>query len=224
MFVSSAPIRRITANITQTLYADSPVDSSLLSLYIHQNYTQFCQEPDECDGVIDWLSWVDSNGGDTWHQGNPHRFHLISLGTLHSLPAPVTRRNQKTYKPQFFDILRKGHEAEDGIRDVYDWLRKDEACLAGGWTRQNIALYSGAVLKARDQNGCGPSRVPRSHRLFSQLRFSERSSSLAEIGNETGVDEDIGFVDEHEGFGTEDRPDLTEAERGGWLEDDAIED
>ena len=47
------------------LYADSPIDSSLLSLYIHQNYTQYCNELDEVDGVVDWLSWVDSSGGDS---------------------------------------------------------------------------------------------------------------------------------------------------------------
>lgn len=49
---------------SKSLYTDSPVDSSLFSLYIHQNYTQFCNESEECDGVIDWLSWVDSSGGE----------------------------------------------------------------------------------------------------------------------------------------------------------------
>jgi hypothetical protein len=48
----------------KTLYADSPIDSSLFSLYVHQNYTQFCNEMEECEGVSQWLSWVDSSGGE----------------------------------------------------------------------------------------------------------------------------------------------------------------
>lgn len=48
----------------QMIYADSPIDSSLFSLYLHQNFTQFCTDVDECDGVADWLSWADSSGGE----------------------------------------------------------------------------------------------------------------------------------------------------------------
>lgn len=48
----------------QALYSDSPIETSLFSLYIQQNYTQFCEDVDQCDGVADWLSWVDCSGGD----------------------------------------------------------------------------------------------------------------------------------------------------------------
>lgn len=48
----------------QAIYADSPIDSSLFGLYIHQNYTQFCNDVNECEGIADWLSWVDSSGGE----------------------------------------------------------------------------------------------------------------------------------------------------------------
>lgn len=44
------------------LYADSPVDTSLLSLYVHQNYTQFCDDVDHCDALIANLSAVDTIG------------------------------------------------------------------------------------------------------------------------------------------------------------------
>ena len=47
------------------LYADSPIDASLLSLYIHQNYTQYCNELDECGAEAELLSWVDYSGGET---------------------------------------------------------------------------------------------------------------------------------------------------------------
>jgi cell cycle checkpoint protein len=48
----------------QTLYSDSPIDSSLFGLYIHQNYAQFCDGVEHCEGVSEWLSWVDWSGGE----------------------------------------------------------------------------------------------------------------------------------------------------------------
>ncbi|KAJ3527217.1 hypothetical protein NMY22_g9870 [Coprinellus aureogranulatus] len=56
--------RRASRVDVDGIYADSPIDSSLFSLYLHQNYTQFCNEVEEVDGVADWLSWVDSSGGE----------------------------------------------------------------------------------------------------------------------------------------------------------------
>ena len=47
------------------LYADTPIDASLLSLYIHQNYTQYCNTLDECEALMESLSWVDSSGGES---------------------------------------------------------------------------------------------------------------------------------------------------------------
>jgi cell cycle checkpoint protein len=44
--------------------ADPLIDSSLFSLYIYQNYTPFCTEVEECSGVAEWLTWVDSSGGE----------------------------------------------------------------------------------------------------------------------------------------------------------------
>jgi len=45
------------------LYTDSPVDASLFTLYIHQNYTQYCDEVDHCDGIAEALSLSDSGMG-----------------------------------------------------------------------------------------------------------------------------------------------------------------
>src|ERR1700722_14570793 len=63
----------VTHILTQTLYADSPIDSSLFGGYIHQNYTQFCDDIEHCDGVSEWLSWVDSNGGEVVRPFYLHR-------------------------------------------------------------------------------------------------------------------------------------------------------
>lgn len=41
------------------IYRDTPIDSSLLSLFVHQNYTLFCNEVDESDALSEWLSISD---------------------------------------------------------------------------------------------------------------------------------------------------------------------
>jgi len=128
---------------SKSLYTDSPIDSGLFSLYIHQNYTQFCNELEECDGVIDWLSWVDSSGGEMasvhrpiflildlwiqWYEASPHRFHLLTLGTLHSLPSPVPRRSQKIFKPDYFDYITKEKDTWDAVSDTHSWMRVDRS-------------------------------------------------------------------------------------------------
>lgn len=47
------------------LYTDSPIDASLLSLYVHQNYTQYCGDLAECAALADTLSWIDANGAES---------------------------------------------------------------------------------------------------------------------------------------------------------------
>ena len=57
-----------------------------------------------------------------WHQANPHCFHLLTMGTLHSLPSPVTRRSQKIFKPDFFRIREKELEARTGVEVTRRWI------------------------------------------------------------------------------------------------------
>ncbi|KAJ3520257.1 hypothetical protein NM688_g9188 [Phlebia brevispora] len=207
----------------EALYADSPIDASLLSLYIHQNYTQYCERLEECHGIMDWLSWVDSSGGESWLQANPHRFHLVTLGTMHSLPTPVPRRSQKPYKPEFFEALSKEREADDALRDVHHWLRHHEG-LGFGWTRQDIATDIGAVLRARDSADTLRMRPPSSHRLFSRLQFTRDASSSAEIADDQNIvqEDKMLFEENMPTAGAEAAQ--SDADRGGWLDSDDIED
>lgn len=46
------------------LYTDSSVDSSLMGLYVHQNYTQYCDEIEHAESVSEWLSLGDGGQGD----------------------------------------------------------------------------------------------------------------------------------------------------------------
>ncbi|PCH37104.1 Rad17-domain-containing protein [Wolfiporia cocos MD-104 SS10] len=217
--------RRASRVDLESLYADTPVDASLLSLYIHQNYTQYCDQLEECDAEADWLSYIDASGGETWRHANPHHFHLLSLSTLHSLPSPVTRRNQKPFKPAFFEALQHERQAEDGIRDVQEWLLKREEFLARSWSRQDIALELGAVLKARDAVGIQSYRAPKTHCLFSKLDFTQKGVGLEQLTEDADVpDDDVSGADDAAEFGTGASELLTKREGGGCLSDDDIED
>ncbi|KAG6820461.1 hypothetical protein H0H93_000215 [Arthromyces matolae] len=209
----------------RTLYADSPIDSSLFSLYIHQNYPQFCNDVEQCDGVADWLSWVDSSGGDAWYQANPHQFHLLTLGTIHSLPSPVTRRSQTITKPVFFECLQKEKDAWEGVRDARGWALGDgtgQNDVQSGWSHLQVATELGGVLNARDRVAKGESRPPTSHRLFSNLKFSMGTS----FGVAHTLDEkeaEMRRVDDDDSVGSRPARRVDEVD-GGWLEGDDIED
>ncbi|KAG8998506.1 Cell cycle checkpoint protein rad17 [Tulasnella sp. 427] len=204
--------RRLSKVDANVLYADSPVDTSLLSLYVHQNYTQFCDDVDECDALMGNLSAVDTVGeGEGWLPTQtllPHSFHMLTLGTLHALPSPVRRKGQKTFKPEFFEVLSKGKEAERSLEDVRCWF--------------------GAV-----RVGEAPT-LPPSYTSFSSLPWSTRSTSGAVIADE----DDNGEQEEAEGGDEEeDAKVLAEARvkaleaaekekeraRKGWLSDDDID-
>ncbi|KAI0353325.1 hypothetical protein OH77DRAFT_1483691 [Trametes cingulata] len=222
--------RRPSRVDVESLYADTPIDASLLSLYIHQNYTQYCSTLDECEALVDALSWVDASGGENWYQANPHQFHLVALGTLHALPSPVPRRNQKPFKPGFFEALRKQHEAEDGVRDVQMWLQQSGDVAVPGWSQTEVALSVGNVLRARDtytshSSTPSSSRAPPTHRLFSTLEFARDNVGIAELAEEGDVTLDAPEIErEVRPVKVPLRAGEEEDERlGGWLSDDDIE-
>ncbi|VDB96297.1 unnamed protein product [Peniophora sp. CBMAI 1063] len=199
------------------LYASTPIDASLFGLYVHQNYTAFCSELDQCDALVDNLSWLDSNGGDNWYEQNPYSFHLNALGTLHALPCPVPRTGQKFCKPAFFGSGKREHEAVAAVERVRTWLADGSPTAASPWTRTTVALELGAVLRAS-----GRLRPPKDHRLFSELVFSEGDEGAEEANErETGRDvddmgEDDRVVNRRDIWGDEEV-------QGTMLEDDDID-
>lgn len=88
---------------------------------------------------------------------------------MHSLPSPVSRRGQKPYKPEFFDNIKAARAAEDALTDVQGWLRdvglhRIRYLIVASflhqvdghqslWTRQQIALEMGSLLKSYDSPG-----------------------------------------------------------------------
>jgi hypothetical protein len=65
---------------------------------------------------------VNADSGDQWYDANPHSFHMLALGTLHSLPSPVQRTGQLVCKPEFFGALRREQAAGDALERTSSWL------------------------------------------------------------------------------------------------------
>lgn len=98
--------------------------------------------------------------GGQWHQAHPHRFHTLALGTLHALPSPVQRRGQKPYKPVFFENLRREREAEDGLRDVQEWLMRVGRSSVSGTDSSDFMWLP--FRMSRRAAACGASGIWRS--------------------------------------------------------------
>ncbi|KIY72588.1 Rad17-domain-containing protein [Cylindrobasidium torrendii FP15055 ss-10] len=227
--------RRTSRVDINDIYADSPIDSSLLGLYVHQNYPQFCNDVDELAALSENLSWVDASGGEQWYQANPYRFHILTAGTLHALPSPVERRHQKVFKPEFFGNLEKEKNAWSSVDDVRRWvstraLRDPNAWRVGGWSRNSIVTELGGILKARDATMAKASqgskdaneRAPRQHRDFSHLPFVLRSVGRVEQLGETEEDQQDGSMAWDGTIDVEDEA-AAAARVGGWLDSDEIE-
>jgi cell cycle checkpoint protein len=65
---------------------------------------------------------VNVDNGDQWYDANPHSFHVLALGTLHSLPSPVQRTGQPFHKPEFFGALRQEQAAGNALERTSSWL------------------------------------------------------------------------------------------------------
>ncbi|CAE6349052.1 unnamed protein product [Rhizoctonia solani] len=179
--------RRPSKVDVSTLHADSPVDSSLFSLYIQQNYTQFCNDIDECYGLADALSEADGGMGILDESLvistalSQHTFQHIARSALLALPSPVQRRSQVVRKPTWFAVRAKQREGEDAVEDAKRWLTEHggiDGLGCGYWDRKSTVLDAGGLL-----GKLGPRGVP-SSLLFSQLQWDISGSQQADTLDE----------------------------------------
>ncbi|KAE9389414.1 hypothetical protein BT96DRAFT_1003268 [Gymnopus androsaceus JB14] len=193
---------------------DSPIDSSLFSLYIHQNFTQFSTDVDECDGIADWLSWADSSGGEAAMVSNQaSHIGFISVPLEHYIPC---RRRchvsiKKCTNPIFFDNLKKEMEAWEGVRDVWSWIVDQgaengwESWDLGAWTPRAIATELGSVLRTRDATSLSAEKHAIERETDNGEPYSE-GAIVPEEQQEMGMWQD--------GNGSE--PVMSKPEAGGW--------
>lgn len=146
-------------------------------------------------------------------------------------------------------MLRKEKDAWDGVRDARSWVLSETmggkgegvaaavenagagmgaGWRAGGWSRNDVALELGGILKAVDLSRAGASSLvskpPPSHRMFSYLPFVYGKGGITTPAL-TAADVDGG---QREGEHEDDlryrvRGGDKEKEGNGWLENDDIE-
>ncbi|KAG8788697.1 Cell cycle checkpoint protein rad17, partial [Ceratobasidium sp. 428] len=168
------------------LHADSPVDASLFTLYVQQNYPQYCEDLDECWGLADALSEADGgmgvlDDGPTMSSALAHHaFQHVARSALISLPSPVPRKSQVMRKPAWFAARAKEREAESAVEDAKRWMNE----RAGGesWDRKSVVLDAGSVLNRFGTKG------PPGAQLFSAFRWDTTTGSGDALGEEEAVD------------------------------------
>ncbi|EJT99612.1 Rad17-domain-containing protein [Dacryopinax primogenitus] len=200
------------------LYADSPVDISLLSTYCHQNYPQFCTEMDEMEAGAEWISYSEAFSLDPEHfnpQLPEYAFHLLIRGMLMSLPSPVPRRNQKLLKSAFWEINRKERDAQESLRS---WSHHN---LEAAREHRSTEMLERAWLMRR-VGSVQPREVLELAYMpwMPPIRGGEVGQQLLE-GEVPDMEPDMPISQRHK-VEVDDGEDQ-EAENGHWLEDDDIE-
>jgi cell cycle checkpoint protein len=108
------------------------------------------------------------------------------------------------------------------------WKQNAAAKRVGGWSRTDVILELGGILKAREAVGghFPSSQAPAAHQLFSKMTFlrggdNMRLSQLDE--GDTGAAAHV--IDKGEGYDDDDECSRMKEERnGGWLVEDDIQD
>ncbi|KAF8748177.1 Rad17 cell cycle checkpoint protein [Rhizoctonia solani] len=208
------------------------LNSSLFSLYIQQNYTQFCDDIDECYGLADALSEADGAMGILDENLvissalSQHTFQHIARSALLALPSPVPRRSQVTRKPAWFAARAKEREAEGAVEDAKRWLIEHggtNGLGCGYWDRKSVVLDAGGLL-----GKFGP-KVVTSSVLFSQLKWDISGSQQADTLDEeesvtAGVDVAEADIEAMEKRAAGVGRVKEEKEEKGYLSDDDIDD
>ena len=105
-------------------------------------------------------------------------------------------------------------------------LQDTSGWRAGGWSKTDMVLELGGILKAKDAFHASSSfKPPPVHKLFSKLEFIRGGSGVhAQQLEETNAAEaGQQHFDEDETLDTYTRS-ITKEQQGGWLDSDDIED
>lgn len=138
----------------------------MLQLYVHQNYTPFCNTIEECSELIEGISFADAQlkphtegvsryarlfvrmheadpaDSSQWHEHltSHYTFLYFVRNTLLSLPSPVERRGQGQTKSAWFAARQRTKEVAEYVADSSTWLHSS----AAGGVRGGDATSLGA--------------------------------------------------------------------------------
>ncbi|KZT53578.1 hypothetical protein CALCODRAFT_47481 [Calocera cornea HHB12733] len=213
--------RRPSKVDVNTLYADSPVDVSMLASYCHQNYPQFCSELEELEAVMEWTSYSEAFSIDSEHinvQLPEYAFHLLTRGLLASLPSPMPRRGQKLLKSAYWEFSRK---ERDGIESLRSWSRHD---MGAARDHRSIELLERAWLMKRTglPQPTGVSEMAYMP-WMPPIRGGEYGQQLLEEGEVADVEPEVPMSQAYKMEASDDEQKIGRASKISWLEDDDIE-
>jgi hypothetical protein len=57
--------------------------------------------------------------------------------------------NQKMFKPEYFEYLKKTQQANDEVADIKDWI----GAHGGNWSSNHIRMWLPSVLKQPNVDG-----------------------------------------------------------------------
>ncbi|KAE8259787.1 hypothetical protein A4X13_0g778 [Tilletia indica] len=146
----------------EALWAQSPVDPSLLQLYLHHNFPSFCSEIEECSAGLEYISSADSDlriWTESWTHTSLSAYYAFLLSTggiLLTLPSPIPpvrptttssfrtgagagatpmngrTRHRQLRKSAFFDGLKRTREMGEELDDVAHWILRSSVGSAEG--------------------------------------------------------------------------------------------
>ncbi|KAE8214481.1 hypothetical protein CF327_g2121 [Tilletia walkeri] len=165
----------------EALWAQSPVDPSLLQLYLHHNFPSFCSEIEECSAGLEYISSADSDlriWTESWTHTSLSAYYAFLLSTggiLLSLPSPIPpvrpttstsfragagaapmngrTRHRQLRKSAFFDGLKRTREMGEELDDVAHWILRSST--VGGGAEGARPMGGGGLLLAGFGGGGG---------------------------------------------------------------------
>ncbi|KAK0554405.1 RFC checkpoint protein Rad17 [Tilletia horrida] len=141
--------RRPSKISAEALWAQSPVDPSLLQLYLHHNFPSFCADIEQCSASLDYISAADSELRiltESWTHSSLsayYSFLVTTGGILLSLPSPIPpvsggqgldqsstsrfnvsgrSRHRQIRKSAFFDAYHRTRDMNDALEEAQAWL------------------------------------------------------------------------------------------------------
>ncbi|CAD6911569.1 unnamed protein product [Tilletia caries] len=150
-------LERRTSKINlEALWAQSPVDPSLLQLYLHHNFPTFCAEIEECSAGLEYISSADSDlriWTESWTHTSLSAYYAFLLSTggiILSLPSPIPptnntqsssggaggpmngrTRHRQIRKSAFFDAFKRMRDLGESLDDVQGWMLRTSVGSAG---------------------------------------------------------------------------------------------